>query len=389
MDLESLQKKTGGSIIGKADTFQLGPLTQRERWQRVFQYQMVDRIPHYEFGYWAELYDEWHPQGLPEEIKDESAANAYFGFDQRWSVPVNLDILPRFEVQTIREDDTHIVIRDANGTLAEMNKDGSSSIPHYLEFPIKGRDEWAEFKERLNPFTEGRIPLDLSQIAAHYNNADVPVGINIGSLFGRLRDWVGFEHIAVMVYDDPELIDEMVETMCNLIITTLEPILKVVRLDFAGGWEDIAFNNGPLISPKMFRELLVPRYKRIADLLHRHGVHVIWTDCDGNITQLVPLWLEAGYNCLFPIEVRAGTDPVALRQKYGRDLLLLGGFDKMALYKGPEAILAELKRLTPTLEEGGFIPHVDHRTPGGVTLENYRYYLREKKAMLGFPAGQG
>ncbi len=385
MDQEELKIAASGNVIDRAGTLIPTSMTQRERWHRIFQYQKVDRVPHYEFGYWAELYAEWHEQGLPRDIVNEWQANRYFGFDDRWSVPVNVDILPHFEYEVLHEDERHRLIRDTNGTIAEINKDGSSSIPHYVEFPIKGRADWERFRERLDPKTPGRLPGGGEQWVERAARSDVPVGINIGSLFGRLRDWMGFETIAVMVYDDPDLIDEMVETMCNLIIETIIPILKVCPLDFAGGWEDMAFNNGPIISPRMFRQFLVPRYKRIADLLHQHGVHVIWTDCDGNITQIVGLWLEAGYNCIFPIEVRAGSDPVALRRQYGKELLMLGGFDKMALLRGPEAILAELKRLEPVVEEGGFVPHVDHRTPAGVTLENYRYYLREKKALLGFP----
>jgi len=385
MNLQELRKATQGSIIGQAKALRLGQMTPRERWRRVFRFQAVDRIPHYEFGYWAELYDEWHAQGLPPHITDEAAANAYFGFDERWTLPVNVNLHPTFEEKIIHEDERHILRRDSEGVLAEINKNGTSSIPHYIEFPLKGREDWLRFKERLDPDTPGRIPKNIAEIAAQCRQSEIPIGLDIGSIFGRLRNWTGFERIAMMVYDDPDLVDEMVETMCNLIIATITPFLRIIEFDYAGGWEDMAFNNGPLISPKMFRQFLVPRYKRIADLLRQHGVHIIWTDCDGNIMSIAGLWIEAGYNCMFPIEVRAGTDPVALREKYGRDVLLLGGFDKMALYKGREAILAELRRLAPYVEQGGFIPHVDHRTPAGVRLEDYRYYLREKKALLGFP----
>jgi len=384
MEQAELKRFAQESVVGQGKAITNAKMTPKERWQRVFHYQAVDRIPCYEFGYWAELYAEWHEQGLPREITTEAQLDAFFGYDRRTGFPVNVDLSPRFEYKVLQEDEHHMVVQDTNGSIGEVNKDGSSSIPHFLSFPVKNRDDWARFKERLNPDTPGRLPADALERAARLRESNLPVGINIGSLFGRPRDWMGFETIAMMVYDDPWLVEDMVETMCNLIIETIKPALRLIQFDCAGGWEDMAFNNGPIISPKMFRELVAPRCKRIADLLRQHGVDVIWTDCDGNITQLVPHWLEAGYNCLFPIEVRAGTDPVALRQRHGRDLLLLGGFDKMALLAGREAILAELKRLEPTVAEGGFIPHVDHRTPAGVKLADYWYYVREKKAMLGW-----
>src|SRR5450756_513743 len=120
-------------------------------------------------------------------------------------------------------------------------------------------------------------------------------------------------------------------------------------------------------------------------LLREHGIDIIWTDCDGNILKLIPLWLKVGLNCMFPLEVNAGNDPIALKKEYGRDLLIRGGFNKFALHEGRAAILRELRRLGPAVAEGGFIPHIDHRCPGGVSFDNYRYYIWEKCHLLGWP----
>jgi uroporphyrinogen decarboxylase len=100
---------------------------------------------------------------------------------------------------------------------------------------------------------------------------------------------------------------------------------------------------------------------------------------------LIPLWLDIGLNCMFPLEVRAGNDVVESRKKYGRDLLILGGFDKFALLESKEAILAQFKKLEPVLADGGFVPHIDHRCPDGVRFEMYQYYIREKCHFLGMP----
>jgi uroporphyrinogen-III decarboxylase len=388
MDAEEIQALMDQGMAGDVVLASSQEITPRERWRRVFHYQTVDRIPHYEFGYWAEVYDEWREQGMPDDFVDEAAADRYFCFDKRLTLSSRNGLYPQFELEIVHEDDQHVIQRDENGALSEVHKDGTSSIPHYLEFPIKNRADWEHFKERLDPNMPGRIPENLDELAQIARRSVVPVGIGIGSIFGWPRNWIGFQNIAMMVYDDPDLIDDIVETVCKLIIATARPLLERIEFDYAGGWEDVAFNNGPIISPKMWREFLTPRYRRIAHLLSQHGVTVIWTDCDGNIMPIADQWIEAGYNCMFPIEVRAGTDPVELRRRFGREVLLLGGFNKMPLYQGPEAILAELKRIAPVVEEGGFIPHVDHRVPARVPLKNYRYYLREKKALLGFPADQ-
>lgn len=359
-------------------------MNQRERWQRTFHYQNVDRYPNYEFGYWAQLYAEWHEQGLPADIKTERAADNYFGLDHRMTLSPRLGLIPPFESKTLRVVDGRRVYQDNQGVICEVHESGDATIPHFLEYPIKDRDSWLRFKERLNPDSPEREIKNIDEIAERARNSDVPVGINIGSLFGKPRDWTGFEQIALLAYDAPDVIDDMVETQCQLIIRGITPLLERIQFDYAGGWEDFCFNNGPILSPAMLRQFLLPRYKRIAALLRQHGVDVIWTDCDGNINQVVDIWLEAGYNCMFPIEVRSGSDPVGLRRRYGKQILLLGGYDKTALLRGREDILAELKRLAPIVEEGGFVPHVDHRVPAGVPLENYLYYHKEKRAILGY-----
>ncbi len=201
-------------------------------------------------------------------------------------------------------------------------------------------------------------------------------------MIGKVRDWIGFENLAYMVYDNRSLVEEMVETLCNLSLKVIEKALKDIQFDFASGWEDICYNSGPLISPRMFHEIVTPRYKRITDLLHKYGIDVIWTDCDGNIIPLIPEFLEGGINCMFPVEVRAGSDPVKIREMFANKVLMMGGIDKMALLKGPVAIEKELLRLKPIVDQGGFIPHIDHRTPADVTLESYKFYLKLKREIF-------
>jgi uroporphyrinogen decarboxylase len=129
----------------------------------------------------------------------------------------------------------------------------------------------------------------------------------------------------------------------------------------------------------MFKEWMVPRYKRLISILNRHGIDVVITDCDGNINELVGLWIEGGVNCMFPLEINSHTIPAELRAKYGQQVLLAGGVDKIQLAGGKKEIEQEIERLRPTVETGGFIPHVDHRVPPDVSYDNYLYYLKLKR----------
>ncbi|HDI00335.1 MAG TPA: hypothetical protein ENF74_05015, partial [Firmicutes bacterium] len=241
------------------------------------------------------------------------------------------------------------------------------------------------FRPRLDPGTPGRYPENWEELKEHWKERDYPLGISVGSLFGWIRNWMGFERICTMMYDDPELMHDIIDHLADFILGTVERAVKEVDLDFAAFWEDMAFRSGPMISPSMFEEFLVPRYRRITSFLNEHGIDIVYVDCDGNINAIAGLWLEAGVNTMFPIEVRAGTDPIELRERFGKDMRLMGGVDKTKLIEGKEAIRKEVSRLEKLVADGGYIPHVDHRVPPDVTYENYLYYLKVKREAFGIP----
>jgi uroporphyrinogen-III decarboxylase len=262
------------------------------------------------------------------------------------------------------------------------------SIPQHVRHLLVDRDSWeTHYKPRLDPDHPMRYPSDWDERVKAWTNPDRETVIVLpgGSLFGKLRDWIGVENIALLIYDEPAWFEEMVTTMADCIIGTLTRILETGgHFDACGMWEDMAYNAGPLISPRHFKKYLVPQYRRICDLLHKYGVDVIWVDCDGNIEKLVPLWLEAGINCMFPLEVGTwGADPVAYRKQYGRDLLMMGGFDKHILADSKQAIEAEIVRLLPLVEEGGYIGFCDHRVPPDVPLGHYLFYLETVRKVWG------
>lgn len=193
---------------------------------------------------------------------------------------------------------------------------------------------------------------------------------------------MGTERLSYAFFDQPELIHEILDWMVEFFMEATERALKEVEVDAFTFNEDFAYKAGPLISPRIFREFFLPRYKAIIEFLRKHGVKVIELDSDGNTEVLIPLMIEAGIDCHWPLEAAAGMDPVKLRREYGRDLALMGGIDKRALAEGREAIEEEMRRkVLPLLETGGYIPTVDHTVPPDVPLENFLYYLELKRAI--------
>ena len=357
-------------------------VTLRQRWLRTMNYQNVEKLPNMEFGYWDETLHEWRKQGLPDFVKDEASAYEFFGIENWESVWVNLGLLPAFPEEIISEDDEYRVYRDGNRCLCKINVEGHKSIPQFLEYGIKNRADWEQFKERLDPDDPARIPGNLEEVARTFNNCDKPVGVNIGSMIGIPRNLLGFEGIALMTYDDPELLEEIIEQFCLVSCRVLEKILPHITVDFGMGWEDICFNSGPIVSPTFMREVVLPRYKRITSILRKHGCHICWTDCDGNINPIADIFMDGGINCMFPVEVHGGTDPVALRERFGYEMRFQGGVCKMKMLESPQAIEAELHRLLPLVEAGGFVPGVDHRVPADIPFTTYMYYMKIKRELF-------
>ncbi|MHC4871737.1 MAG: uroporphyrinogen decarboxylase family protein [Planctomycetota bacterium] len=384
MDAEEIQelaekKIDAGSISSGCESG--SGMTLKERWRRTMFYQSVDKRPNMEFGYWAETLTEWHKQGLPETIVDEKSAYEFFGIENWEMVWANVGLIPAFPHEIIEEDENYQIYRDSSRVTCKINTTGHKSIPHYIDFGLKDRKDWELFKEKLDPDDPKRFPENWDELVSAYNNTDKPLGINFGSMIGVPRNWIGFENIALMTYDDPELLEEIVETLCQVSCTVLEKVLKDVSVDFGAGWEDICFNSGPIVSPAFMREVVLPRYKRITDLLKKHGVYISWTDCDGNLNPIADIFMEGGINCMFPVEVNGGTDPVALRERFGTEMHFQGGFCKMKFCESPEAIEKELLRLLPVVEEGGFVPGVDHRVQADAPLSNYIYYMKRKREL--------
>lgn len=360
-----------------------GTMSDRERFNRQMHYQPTDRCFNMEFGYWAENFREWDIF-VENGIRSNAEADRFFSFDRFEIFSGKIWMHPTFPRKVVRETDTTQILINEDGLLAEIPKDGHDTIPHYIKATIKTPEDWRKVKaERFSPEDPSRR-IDLKTLKRrHPADRDYPLGVDCGSMIGRIRNMLTFEGLAYAIYDYPDMLEDMVETACVLVENVLEQVLGKIDFDFASGWEDICFKNGPIISLDFFEKVVVPRYRRIGDRLHAAGIDIWFTDCDGDVRPLLPGFLEAGINCLFPYEVNSCEHPASLLETHGRELRLMGGVDKMELGKGPEAIKEYLESLIPAVERGGYIPFCDHRCPPNVKPRDYLYYLDLKEELFG------
>jgi len=325
--------------------------------------------------------DVWHEQGLPADVTIHNMEQ-HFGIETYSFFPVSISMHPGYESKVLEDLGEHLILQGGDGVIYEQSK-VPQTIPRYLKFPIETREDWEKFKkERMDPDTPGRIPDDIDVRIEALNKRDIPLGTPHISLYGWLRNLMGVENVSMAIMDDPAWVEEMIAHSADLTIAILSKFIDRVEFDFAVWWEDMCYKSGPLVSPRWFKQAMIPHYKRIVEFFAKHGVTHHQLDCDGNIHELAGLWLEAGIDIMFPLEA-AHTNQVVLRREFGKDMRFMGGVDKIQLIKGREAIDDEIERLKPLVADGGYIPHVDHRCPPDVTLDNYRYYLEKKREMIG------
>ena len=366
-------------------------MNERQRFNAILHYQPVDRCPIVDYGFWDETPVVWHEQGLPPEI-GKPELHAYLGMDYNVddlydTTGIDVKWYPKFEPLVLEDLGDHEIVQQDDGVQV-LRRKFMSSIPHPVKHLLADRESWKRYyRPRLDPSNPGRYPADWDARLPNWRDPDRPnlVVVRGGGLYGYLRNWMGLEKLSLLIYDDPALFAEMVETLADCSIGTLERVLSTGgHFDACAMWEDMCYNAGPLISPKHFRQYLMPHYRRITDLLQRHGVDIVFLDCDGEISKLAPLWLEVGINTMFPFEVGSWkADPYAYRRRFGKELRMIGGFDKNILMSSRQAIAAEVYRLAPLVEEGGFIPHCDHLVPPYVPYENYLYYLSLARKVWG------
>jgi len=368
-------------------------MNNRERAMNLLHFKSVDRLPAVHFGYWREVLIEWAEQGkIPMDIAKgvhdgndaDRELDKLIGWDFDWYTvrSCRMGLFPAFEqklLETLPDGSQRILTR--NGVI-QRYKPGIVSIPSEDDYTLKDRAAFEELYKPKMQFSLDRIDLEAFKKFNETRPSDIPIGLNVGSVMGQIRDMTTVMGMSYLMYDeDEELFADIVDTYAEMQYKCIETILETgAKFDFGHYWEDICFKNGPLLSPDLFDELCAKHYKKRNDLLHKYGIDIISLDCDGVTDKLLPTWVENGVNTMFPIEVGVWGDQFeGARKKFGKDVLGVGGMDKTAFRRDKAAVDAEIERMKRLASMGGFIPCPDHRLMPGSKFELVQYYAEEIK----------
>lgn len=368
--------------------------TELERFIDCMEYGSSLPRPNHELGVWPQTAERWVAEA-PEAVNGFTWnwfwGEDGLGLDRRDYVPINYGFLPPYEPDLIEETDRYEVRRNQLGVVTRALKEGSvhggrMSMDQYLSFPVEGPEDFPDVRRRLTPALPERYPADLDERIEAWRRRDVPLvlGTNCAAngFYWRARELMGTEALSLAWYDEPALMHEMMETYADLIIETSAPVLERIDVEYFTLNEDLSMKGGPLLSPRTYAEFILPHLRRMVEKFKGLGVRFFAIDTDGDPTLLIPHFLDAGVDIVWPIERASSVSPQEWRLRFGRQLRLWGGVDKRVLPHGPEAIRAHLREFIPLIEEGGFVPTIDHTVPPDVSWDNFRHYMDAKRALL-------
>lgn len=375
-------------------------MTERERFREALTFGRPRKIPLEPGSPRESTLRAWYAQGLPQEGHWRAHLFNALGLpvepaQSRVDLGVSFVMIPTFEEKVLEHRDGHYIVQDWMGAITEISDEYDYTYIRsakdfvtrkWHRFPVRSREDWEEkIQWRYDPHDAQRFPNDFKQRCNALRDRDYVLRLAINGPFWQLREWCGFENLCMMLIDDPEFVHEMITFWQRFVLQTLEPILEQVELDYVQLNEDMAFKMHSMISPAMTRRFLLPTWKKWVSAIKASGCPVVCMDSDGYVAELMPIWIEAGFNCNFPVEVAAGNDIVAYRRQYGTQMAYIGGIDKRALAAGGEKMRDEVQRVVPSLlKEGGFIPGCDHGVPPDISWPNYVEYSRLLAQLLGW-----
>ena len=337
-----------------------------------------------EFGYYC--LDAWKARG---DITDKTDLSKLFMYEDTGFASLGglgwceAQFYPFFEEKVIEDRGDYELAQDHAGRHILFFKGRRNGfMPEYVDHPVKDMKSWEEnCKWRMDPASPERyknIEADMAWRIKRANEGCVVQQCVVGG-YMYLRSLIGPEDLLYKFYDEPELIHDCMKTWFLLADRIISEHQKYLTLDEIYFGEDICYKSGPLISPNMMREFLLPYYGQLIENAKSRQIdksrHLFFQiDTDGFCNPVIEVYQEIGMDHMSPFEVAAGCDVVETGKKYP-ELRMRGGIDKRILASGKEAIDRMVDYIMPAMKKrGGYIPTCDHGVPEEVDFSDYMHY---------------
>ncbi|HCD32373.1 MAG TPA: hypothetical protein DER01_08185 [Phycisphaerales bacterium] len=347
-------------------------LTSQQRVNRAMNHQDHDRVPRFD-SYWPETIKRWNDEGFS---GDTQQALQMLGSDM-YSVGGSWPRAFPGRHEQISEDEKTCTYIDDWGSVVRYWKE-QSGTPEHISFGCETREIWEETYKPI--YQSYQLELDKNTICkqyAAYREQGKWIFLTGLESIEALRKLLGDVVSMMSMAEDPDWIIDISRTYTDALIRGLDQIVSL-GIDPDGLWVygDMAYNHATMCSPQMYKELVWPDHKRIADWAHTHDMKFIF-HTDGDVNGVLDLYEQAGFDALQPLEAKANMDIRKIGPTHGKTFTWFGNIDAMVLgTNDKKQIEAEVRsKLNAGMENKGYIYHSDHSVPPGVSLESYRYVI--------------
>jgi uroporphyrinogen decarboxylase len=259
--------------------------------------------------------------------------------------------------------------------------------PTPVEYPIKDEED---FKKLVIPDPDAEYRFDAIRRAMDESEGEIAIVARVKDVFSQPRDLMGFENFLMSFYLQPELASMLME-MCVEYSTRIACNLKELGVEIVVLGDDIANNTGLLLSPKMYREQVLPHFRRLVQNIKKTGLFVI-KHSDGDLRAVVDDLVDTGIDCLDPIDPLGNMSMSYMKQNYGDRIALKGNVDcvKTLVDKNVEDVRREtaLCMLEGSVG-GGHIISSSNSIHRGINPVNYKAFLDAIKEFGNYPLDIG
>ncbi|MCD6505677.1 methyltransferase [Candidatus Poribacteria bacterium] len=278
-----------------------------------------------------------------------------------------------------KEPDGSWVLRDDEGRIVSRMPPGGyyfDSVYH----PLADLRSVEELKgmDFFSPLSRERLDDLHRRVKELYETTDYALMLNgAGGIYEWAQGLRGWDQFMVDLISDPKFAGALLDELLEANIRRLEQILPVVEgyVQVIQVGDDLGMQDGPQLSPKLYREVVKPRHRELYRYIKDHSSAYLFLHTCGSVYEFIPDFIEMGVDILNPVQVSArDMDTARLKREFGRYITFWGGgcdTQKVLPFGTPEEVREEVRRRISDLAPGGgFVFTQVHNIQADVPPEN-------------------